>query len=75
MNIKLTDKEISFLKKISKGEWLLKKDKEIVPSILTLIMRGYCMIYKQRIGPLGIYSGETAIKLTEAGETILENIK
>jgi hypothetical protein len=37
----------------------------------SLVDRGYCKFSPARLGPLGIYNGETMISLTEAGKQLL----
>jgi hypothetical protein len=70
MNIKLTEQEIKFLEKLATGKWRLKNDAPRA-EIRALIARGYCCTFPERLGPLGISSGDTSICLTEAGETLL----
>jgi hypothetical protein len=66
MKTTLADTELSFLQKISTGFWMLK-DSTPSKGIASLIERGYAKLSPVRIGPLGIYTGETSISLTEAG--------
>lgn len=67
----LTETEVSFLRKLSSGVWFLKGPTPR-PAIQSLITRGYCRASKERLGPLGIYTGRTVMELTEAGRLVLE---
>lgn len=64
--------EIDFLKILKEGAWTLKNQKASL-GIQSLINRGYCRTYKEKIGPLGVWTGEYCICLTEAGKIILQN--
>lgn len=71
METKLSEKEIAYMRKISGGgPWILRDGKPS-PSTQSLIDRGYCKTSRGRSGPLGIYTGEVIIKVTEAGKACL----
>jgi hypothetical protein len=65
-NPKITPAEIQFLKKITGGNCMLKNG-EPTPRITALMKRGYCYICPVRSGPLGIFTGEQFVLITEAG--------
>jgi hypothetical protein len=70
-NTRLTDREINFLRKLASGShWFLRNATATAP-IQSLVDRGYCRTSKERLGPLGIYTGEICITLTEAGHSAL----
>lgn len=67
----LTEQEIAFLKRIATGNSLLTNGKAS-PRIQSLIDRGYCRTSPARSGPLGIYTGDIFILLTEAGRILVK---
>lgn len=63
----LSKDELAFLRKLaSANNWKLRNG-QAKPAIQSLIDRGYCHTNKERLGPLGIYTGEVGIGITEAG--------
>ncbi len=76
----LTPKEVDFLRNIVNNPAIIRYDcvsKDGIPvhkNLQSLITRGYCKTSKVLNGPLGIWSGEYFIMLTEAGRTIIEYI-
>ncbi len=68
----LNEIEIKLLKELVKGPRLIVDKAEAQPRVKGLIERGYCKTSKARSGPLGIYTGELMMSLTEAGRLVLE---
>lgn len=67
----LTTDELAFLLKLANGgNWRLK-DGQARPAIQSLIDRGYCRPFPERLGPLGVHTGEHCITITEAGRLAL----
>ena len=64
--------EMDFLRLLSGGLFCLRGGRASA-GIKSLIDRGYCRTFPERIGPLGIYTGEICIRLTEAGRRCLPN--
>lgn len=71
----LNEKEIAFLKKLTSGGTWLVRDGRVRPPVQDLIDRGYCKTAPERSGPLGIYTGETTIFITEAGCFALKKLQ
>ncbi len=63
--------ELDFLQTISTNNWKLKGG-IIRPRVQNLIDRGYCKTSKERLGPLGVYTGDVFITLTEAGRSFFD---
>lgn len=63
----LTESDLKFLIHLdSMGDFAMLKQ-PISSGILDLEKRGYVSLSKARLGPLGIYTGEETLALTEAG--------
>ncbi|WP_415907111.1 hypothetical protein [Oleiharenicola sp. Vm1] len=68
---KLTDNELAFLRKLTEGKNWRLRDGKPTPAIASLVTRGYCRTSPERLGPLGIYTGEVCIDITEAGRAAI----
>lgn len=68
----LTNNELEFLHKLESPVyecWYIKQ--LITERVQSLIDRGYVRVSKERLGPLGVYTGEYVITVTEAGKQVL----
>lgn len=45
-----------------------------VPCMQSLVDRGYCRLSKARCGPLGLFTGEVMIGLTDAGKATIDAV-
>jgi hypothetical protein len=73
MTTNLTKSELEFLKKLRsfpdrEGIIISKTEKETIHKLKSLINEGYVKLSAAVCGPLLVKTGETIVKLTEAGE-------
>lgn len=64
--------EIAFLRKVHKGNQLLKGT--VSAQMQTLIDRGYIQLFSERIGPLNTPTGEVVVATTELGDMLLDDL-
>jgi hypothetical protein len=66
--------DIEFLAKVQKAHHCLRDPASVHPRIQSLVDRGYVKLEPERIGPLASPTGETAIRVTEAGAVVLATL-
>ena len=66
--MKLAGSEVRFLKELLLTGPRICKTNPPPSGIQSLVDRGYCGLSKARAGPLGVYTGEIFVYITEAGD-------
>lgn len=76
----LTEGDLTALRRLRDGfaagnGWAICKTNPPSERLQSLVERGYCRLSPGRSGPLGLFTGEMMIKLTEAGKLALPVIE
>lgn len=76
----LTEDDLTALRRLRDGfaagnGWAICKTNPPSNRLQSLVERGYCRLSPGRSGPIGVFTGEMMIKLTEAGKLALPVIE
>lgn len=66
--------DIGVCRKLETGSAVAGDSEKAKARLKSLVDRGYCKFDRARIGPLGLYTGETMVSLTEAGREALKQL-
>lgn len=74
--MQLTLNQLAFMRRLrddypSQGGWALCTSNPPSPAIQRLVDGGYCRLSAARVGPLGLFTGDVMVGLSEAGTAVL----